>query len=96
MTAIMISTFTIKSPEKFKAYMAETRRVASPYGAEMLFRGALDRALAGVGKGPEMAVVVKFPNVQAINNWFDSDEYQALVPLRDEAAEMTMLSYDAQ
>lgn len=93
MSAIMISTFNVKNPEKFQAYMAETRRVAGPHGAEMVFSGTLNRALDSAGDAPERAVVVRFPNVEAINAWFDSEEYQALVPLREEAADMTMLSY---
>jgi len=41
-----------------------------------------------------MLVVVKFPSSEALSGWYASDEYQALVPLREEAADMTIVSYE--
>ncbi|MCW4320807.1 MAG: DUF1330 domain-containing protein [Candidatus Thiodiazotropha taylori] len=30
-----------------------------------------------------------------MNNWYTSPQYQALIPLRQEAAEMDLLTYEA-
>lgn len=94
MTAVMVSTFSIKNVEKFKQYISKTREVAAPHGAEMMFHGTLARALNGDDSNADRAVIVRFPDADALNAWFGSPEYQRLVPLREEAADMKMLSYE--
>ena len=95
MSALMIAKINVKNPAKFQEYLAETQKVARPYGAELLFRGKTDRALTGEAADHEMTVIVKFPSVETIDEWFGSAAYQALIPLRDEGTDMTMTSYQA-
>ncbi len=40
-------------------------------------------------------VVIRFPSIGAVNSWFSSPAYQALIPLREQAAEVVLVSYDA-
>jgi uncharacterized protein (DUF1330 family) len=40
-------------------------------------------------------VVIRFPDTQAVSGWYGSTEYQALLPLREEAAEMVLICYEA-
>ena len=94
MSALMIATITIKNPEKFQHYLAKTQEVAAPYGAELLFRGKVDQTLTGEGTDHGLAVIVKFPSLEQINEWYRSDEYQPLIALRDEGADMKMTSYE--
>ncbi len=92
MSAMMISRFTVKNPEKFQAYMQETRALAQTYGAEAVFAGKTQRVLNGEEENQQV-VVVRFPDIGAINEWFDSDAYNALLSMREEAADMTMVAY---
>ena len=92
MSALMIARITVKDPEKFQDYLAKTQEVAAPYGAELLFRGKVDRALNGADDH-QIAVLVRFPNRDKIDEWYGSDAYQALKALRDEGADMQMTSY---
>jgi uncharacterized protein (DUF1330 family) len=39
-------------------------------------------------------VVIRFPNLAAANGWFMSDAYQALIPLREQAADVLLTSYE--
>ena len=93
MSAYMIATIAVKKPAKFQAYLMETQKVAAPYGAKLMFRGKTERSLAGGTADHGVVVVVEFPNQEKIDAWYASDAYQPLVPLRDAAAEMTMISY---
>ncbi len=95
MNALMIATITVKDPEKFQQYLAKTQEVAAPYGAELLFRGKVDKTLTGEDNDHSLAVIVKFPSLEILNQWYGSDEYQPLMSLRDEGAEMKMTSYAA-
>ena len=40
-------------------------------------------------------VVIRFPNIAAVNGWYTSPAYQALIPLRQQAADIVLLSYVA-
>lgn len=93
MSALMIARITVKDPAKFQDYLAKTQQVAAPYGAELLFRGKVDRALTGGASDHELAVIVSFPSLQAIRDWYGSEAYRPLIALRDEGSDMVMTSY---
>jgi uncharacterized protein (DUF1330 family) len=90
----MIATITVKDPEIFQKYLAKTQEVAAPFGAELLFRGAVDKTLTGEDKDHRLAVIVKFPSLEKINEWYGSDAYRPLIALRDEGSDMKMTSYE--
>lgn len=93
MTAYMIATIAVKDPVTFQTYLAETQRVAAPYGARLVFRGQTAQALTGDPADHGIVVVVEFPSHQKLDEWYRSDAYRPLIPLREEAADMTMVSY---
>ena len=39
-------------------------------------------------------VVIRFPSAAAASGWFASPAYQALIPLREQAAEVLLLAYE--
>ena len=94
MSVVMISTFTVKDAEKFQSYLAQSKLLASEYGAEMVLRGQLTRVLNGSGDNSNRVVIARFPAQQKVDAWFDSPIYQELVSLREQAADMTMLTYE--
>ncbi len=93
MSALMIARITVKDPALFQDYLAKTRQVAAPYGAELVYRGKVGSDLTGEARDHELAVIVRFPSLQAIDDWHGSDAYRPLMALRDEGAEMRMTSY---
>jgi uncharacterized protein (DUF1330 family) len=40
-------------------------------------------------------VVIRFPDADAVAGWYNSPAYQALVPLRVAAADVDLVSYEA-
>jgi len=93
MSALMIARISVKDAGKFQDYLARTQQIAAPYGAELLHRGTVDRALNG-SDDHAITIMVKFPSTEKINEWYDSDAYQPLKALRDEGADMQMTSYE--
>ena len=94
MSALMISQISVKDPGKLQQYLVRVQEVARPYGAEVVFRGKADRVLNGdADRG--LVVVVRFPDADRLNDWFESDDYGDLVALREAAADMQMTSYVA-
>jgi uncharacterized protein (DUF1330 family) len=91
--AYVIGHITVKDPEKWARYRNQVPATLAPWGAELLLRGRQVAVLAGSHAHPDV-VVIRFPNVAAVEGWFSSPAYQALIPLRQEAAEMVLLTYE--
>lgn len=92
MSAFFIGTTTIKDAEKFQEYASKTAQTFAAFGGELVTRGKAEITLAG--ESDHQAVgIVRFPDMESLNNWFQSPEYQALIPLRDNAADMTLVAY---
>ena len=94
MTALMISTITVTDPEGFQTYLAKSRAIAQPYGAKMLFRGRTHAALAGAPVAGTMVVIAEFPDIEALQRWNTSPEYEEIVALRESCSEQVMTAYD--
>ncbi len=94
MSALMIATITVKNPEKFQEYLTKTKEVAASYGAELLYRGKIDKTLTGEDTDHGLTIIVKFPSLDKLHEWHESDAYRPLKALRDEGADMQMTSYE--
>ncbi|MBN4049476.1 DUF1330 domain-containing protein [bacterium AH-315-N03] len=94
MSALMIARVTIKNPEKFQEYIAKTRELAATFGAKLLHRGKADRALTGESNDHDLTIIVSFPSLEKIDEWYASDAYRPLMALREEGADMQMTSYE--
>ena len=92
-TAYLVGHITVKDPEKWLQYREQVPATLQPWGAEVTFRGKLFAAFAGAHPYEDI-VVIRFPGKEAINGWHASPAYQALLPLRRQAAEMLLLAYE--
>jgi len=91
--AWLIGHITVKDAAKWAEYRARVPASLAPFGAELRFRGTLARVLAGNHRRSDR-FVAGFPDRAALEAWHASAAYQALIPLRTEAAEVDLLSYD--
>lgn len=91
--AYLVGHITIKDAEKWIKYRSQVPATLEPWGAEIAFRGKLVAAFSGEHRHTDI-VVIRFPNKEAVENWHSSLTYQALIPLRQQAAEMVLLSYE--
>ena len=91
--AYIIGHITVKDHEKWTEYRNKVPATLEPWGAQLIFRGKLSSVLSGNHMHTDV-VVIRFPNLGALNDWYSSPEYQLLIPLRQEAAEVDLLSYE--
>jgi len=94
MSAFFIATVTVKNPEKMQAYAKAAADTFAPFGGEITLRGKAVATLAG-DLDHENIGLVRFPDMDSLNRWFSSPAYQAIIPLRKEAADMTIVAYAA-
>ncbi len=92
-SAYVIGHITVKDAEKWETYRSRVPATLAPWGASLVFRG---KRLAVLGGRHEHAdtVVIRFPDRAAADGWHASAAYQALVPLRQQAADVVLLAYD--
>jgi len=91
--AYVVGHITVKNAEKWAEYRSQVPGTLAPWGAELVFRGNRVAVLAGESPHADI-VVISFPDISAVNGWHASPAYQALIPLRQQAAEMVLLSYE--
>lgn len=92
--AYVVGHITVKDPEKWARYREQVPATLAPWNAELVFRGKRAAVWSGEHAHDDI-VVIRFPDQEAARGWFFSPAYQALVPLREQAADVVLLSYDA-
>ena len=94
MAAFLIGHITVKNQDKWKLYVAGVQKSLGPFEAEVIFRGK--RAAVLTGEHPyQNTVVIKFPDQPTLQQWYQSESYQSLIPVREQAADVVIISYDA-
>ena len=92
MSACVIGHITVKDADKWAQYRAQVPATLAPWNAELLFRGQSDKVLAGEHQHTD-TVVIRFPDPAAVDGWYQSTAYQALIPLREQAADLVLISF---
>jgi len=91
---LLVVTLNVKDPDKFNneyfPIASETLKAAS---ATVLLKGINPEVLHGEND-KKVILVVKFPSQAAINDWYNSPEYQAVIPIRRESADTVFTSYE--
>ena len=94
MSAYLIGHITVKDAVQWDIYIEGVGKSLLPYSAEVIFRGKRAKVLAGEHPH-ENTVVIQFPDQKTLQDWHHSKEYQDLIPIRDKAADVVIISYDA-
>ena len=61
------------------SYLEQVEATVAPHGGKWLAQGPVDVV---EGAWPGAVVLMQFPNREAANAWYNSAEYQAILPLR--------------
>lgn len=88
----VIGHITVKDPAKWAEYRAQVPATLAPWQAELVFRGERLAVLGGEHRHTD-TVVIRFPSREAVDGWYNSPAYQALIPLRQEAADLDLVSF---
>ncbi|MEQ8443192.1 MAG: DUF1330 domain-containing protein [Alphaproteobacteria bacterium] len=83
MPAYFIANITVTNPEGIKEYQALAPATIEAYGGRYIVRGGAHETLEGDWK-PDRMVVLEFPDVETARTWYNSPEYQEILPLRQD------------
>ena len=93
MSAFMLATVKVKDPVKLQDYLGKVQKLSINYGAQLLAKGKAVRAITEGKREHDVTIVVKFPDTESIDSLFESEEYQELIPLREDGASMVITSH---
>jgi uncharacterized protein (DUF1330 family) len=85
---------TVKSPTHWAEYRGQVLATLTPWRGELVFRGNQVKALSGECPHADI-VVIRFPSLADADGWHNSAAYQALIPLRQAAADVVLTTYEA-
>jgi uncharacterized protein (DUF1330 family) len=88
--AYLIGHMTVKDEEKWVAYRSQVPDTLTDWGAEIVFRGKCNSVLYGHHEYSN-TVIIRFPHMAALKGWYQSPDYQALIPLRNQGADMVLI-----
>ena len=92
--AYVVGQMTVKNETKWAEYRSQVLATLTPFGGELVFRGNHVRALSGECPHADI-VVIRFPSLADADGWHNSAAYQALLPIRQEAADVVLTTYEA-
>ncbi|MFU8863713.1 MAG: DUF1330 domain-containing protein [Rhodobacterales bacterium] len=79
MTAYIIARIDVSDLEDYKTYASQTVALAEAAGGTFLVKGG---AMTQVeGSGPDRHVLISFPSREQALEWYNSPEYQAILPI---------------
>jgi uncharacterized protein (DUF1330 family) len=94
LNAALIVQFEVKDADRWAQYVAGVGRTLAAFGGRVLLRASAE-PLAGVKPRLRGIAVVEFHSREDILRWHESPAYQALVPLRELAADVVLLACGA-
>lgn len=82
MTCFITVDLTPTNKEQLIQYSQKAASTVEKFQGQFLVKGEIEK-LHGE-KTHIMKAIIQFPNEESAINWYNSDEYQALIPLREE------------
>lgn len=93
MTAYLLVTGSVTNPEKIAEYAAAAGPVVAAHGGALVASGK-GRVLTDGNAAIDRALIISFPDRAAMDAWYNSPEYQAIIPLRDAGADLAFVAID--
>ena len=82
MSTLIIVDLTPTDKERLSTYSALAADTLVPFSGEFIAKGPIE-ALHGEAAF-STKVVIQFPDRESAENWYHSEAYQAIVPIRDQ------------
>jgi uncharacterized protein (DUF1330 family) len=92
MAAYLIVEHKITDAAKFDEYRIKVGPMIAKHGGRYLTKAGSHKLPEGGHWQPERVVIIEFPDMAALNAWYNSPEYQPLIAMRKAStSELDML-----
>ncbi|MEO8125180.1 MAG: DUF1330 domain-containing protein [Burkholderiales bacterium] len=93
MTAYVIGHVSVKNAQRWAEYRSSVPATLVEWGGELVLRG-IRRAVWDGAHCHTDTVVLRFASLDAATRWHESPAYQALIPLRQQAADLDLILFE--
>jgi uncharacterized protein (DUF1330 family) len=90
MKGYVIANVSVADTAAYEGYRSRTAAIIAQYGGRFLVRGGAVEVREG-DPGIGRLVILEFPSMDAARTFYDSPEYQAILPIRLEHASSTLV-----
>jgi uncharacterized protein (DUF1330 family) len=90
MKGYVIANISVEDAAAYEGYRLKTAAIIAQYGGRILVRGGAIEVREG-DPGIGRLVILEFPGVDAARTFYDSPEYQAILPIRFDTASSTLV-----
>jgi len=90
MKGYVIANVSVEDAAGYEGYRSQTAAIIEKYGGRFLVRGGAIEVKEGE-PGIARLVILEFPSVEAARIFYDSPEYQAVLPIRLDTANSTLV-----
>src|SRR5207237_1981017 len=73
----------VKDAEAYKAYTGKVADALTPFGGKFIVRGAEPVILDASRQPPGYIVIIQFPSMKNLRDWWNSPVYSSLRPIRE-------------
>jgi uncharacterized protein (DUF1330 family) len=81
----LIAEIDVQDAGQYAKYTAQTPAAVAKHGGKFVVRGGVWDAVEG--RSPQgRVVVIEFPSLDAARTFYQSDDYQPLIPIRQSAS----------
>ncbi|MEM8774797.1 MAG: DUF1330 domain-containing protein [Pseudomonadota bacterium] len=92
MTAYVIARITVTDPNDYQNYASQTVALAEKAGGRFLVKGGHQTQVEGNSR--ERHVLIEFPDHETALNWYNSPEYQRILPIATSSSERDIVIVD--
>ncbi len=89
MAAYIIARIAVTNPGAYKAYAMQTPAIAESFGGKFLVKAGAFEQLEG--SGPDRHVVIEMPDMETARAFYNSPQYQAILPIALENSERDLV-----
>jgi uncharacterized protein (DUF1330 family) len=90
MPAYILAEIQVTDEAAYEPYRPLASASIARFGGRFLVRGGKADLLEGM-PAPERVVVIEFPDADTARRWYDSEEYQAALKIRQAASRGRMI-----
>lgn len=83
---MIVEVKEVMDKERYGEYVRKVPHTVAKFGGKYLARGGQAKTVSGKWN-PARIIIVEFASMDKFNAWWNSPEYQALAPLREQSAD---------
>ena len=93
MAAYLIADVDVTDQDTYAEYRRQVLPLVTKHGGRFLVRGGAHETLEGQWR-PQRLVIIEFPDMAALKSWYHSPEYAALIALRQDASQGSLVAVE--